>query len=187
MKPGDEANREWVDGLPKVQSWLNTPTWSNGVEQGLHNLRYLLLMADAEPGEWVIFGSTVLYLHGLREPETVGDVDAFVSRRVWGSLMRLTPGALSVEVPRAGDPPFLSFALGALPIHLFYDWNERDSAWMDVRECFKASENVNGWQCISLDLMRTQKEWAGTHDTETRPKHVADLEVLNRHLEVGSG
>jgi hypothetical protein len=36
--------------------------------------------------DYVLFGSTVLYLHGLREAESVGDVDVFVSRRVFDHL-----------------------------------------------------------------------------------------------------
>lgn len=134
--------------------------------------------------DYVLFGSTVLYLHGLREPETVSDVDVFVSRRVFDHLtdprFRLSyVPEWSVEEPRVGDPPFLRSTTSP-PVSAFWTWTQRDH-WMSVKRCFDDSERVRGWNCASLETVRHHKRNAGRDDGK-RAKHLRDLAVLDRAL-----
>lgn len=127
---------------------------------------------------YVIFGSAVMFLHGLKDEDDVGDVDFFLRRREWGSLMA-RPG-WKVQTPRADDPPLLELPLST-PLHAFYDWPARDS-WMDVAYCFGQAEEVKGYRCIPLSLLRHHKREAyeASKHVANAPqdKHLADLELL---------
>jgi hypothetical protein len=128
--------------------------------------------------DYVLFGSAVLYLHGLRDPETVGDVDVFVSRRVWEHFTdpRFRLGVVpewSVREPRRGDPPFL-LSTTSPPVSAFYDWTRRD-AWMSPKRCFADAERVRGWNCVSLETLRHHKRHANRQES----KHERDLRVLD--------
>lgn len=143
-----------------------------------------------QSNEYVIFGSAVMYLHDLRDVGSVHDLDVFVSPRVWGALMgdKASTG-MTVETPRAGDPPFLEYKIDT-PIHFFYAWTDRDT-WMNVPECFHRAETLqfpldavgrtySGWRCIPLDLMREHK--SNAHLTPERAKHERDLSLIDEHL-----
>lgn len=166
------------------------------IEQTLSYLRHMLLLADAAPNEYVLFGSTVLWMHGLREE--VADVDVFVSPRVYG-LWKDGPKSFMEafeERPRADDPPFLNLPT-IPPLHAFYEWTARDAGWITAQECFARAEwlsikrrsvGVTGWDltwpCIPLDLVRQHKRLAYQHNlgSEIHEKHRRDLVLLDAHL-----
>lgn len=131
--------------------------------------------------DYVLFGSTVLYLHGLREPESVSDVDVFVSRRVFDHLtdprfrLSVVP-EWTQEEPRDGDPPYL-LSTTTPAVSAFYTWTQRD-AWMSVKRCFDDAERVRGWNCASLETIRHHKRSAYA-DGLVLEKHLADLRTLD--------
>lgn len=147
------------------------------VREALAVLRGLLVLAQARPGEYVLFGSAVLYLHGIRSAESVGDVDVFVSRRVWGQMLEMEADVLT---PRAGDPPLLEFAdlTAGKALHAFYGWSARDP-WMSVEACFDSAEDVGGWRCASLEVIRGHK--AHAHLSPDRAKHERDLALIDSY------
>lgn len=137
----------------------------------------------ATPG-YVLFGSAVLYLHGIRDD--VGDVDLFVRPEYWERLSA-RPGWKAL-VPDVGDPPLLEgrVAEAAPAAHVFYAWSTRD-AWVDAGRCFALAEFVGVWPCVPLCEIRRQKQaaWDAAKREPGAPqaKHVADLELIDRHLE----
>lgn len=151
------------------------------IEDSLDTLLVLLERTQARDDEYVLFGSAVLYLHGLREPDTVGDVDVFVSRRVWGAL--LADQMSYVLTPQAGDPPMIE-RVTEPPLHLFYDWTARDAGWITRAGCFAAAEKVRGWQCVSLATIRSHK--VGAYDANRasarHAKHRRDIALIDAAL-----
>lgn len=122
-------------------------------------LRSLLAVVAADDlRDVVLFGSSVLMLHGLREE--IGDIDVFVRGRLYGELYRV---GLREERPREGDPPFLVFdgveGEMSVPVHFFYDWTARDE-WVSPGECFARAKMYRGWPCCPLDLVARHKHAA---------------------------
>lgn len=151
------------------------------IEDSLDALFVALERVDAQPYEYVLFGSAVLYLHDIRDGDTVGDIDVFVSRRVWGALMAVD-GA-HVLTPRAGDPPLLEFRTSP-PLHLFYEWTSRDAEWITYHECWASAEAVRGWQCASLAEIRRHKakSFEMNSDSPLHQKHARDVELIDLRL-----
>lgn len=160
----------------------------------LHKLFSPHAVAD---NEYVIFGSAVLYLHGIRDVNSVHDLDVFVSPRVWGALMgdKAATG-MTVETPRAGDPPFLEYKIDT-PIHFFYAWTPRDAEWITAEECFSTAEIIyrplldfgglrskSEWRCTSLETIRKHKTKAYSMNVGSarHEKHARDLELIDQHL-----
>lgn len=124
--------------------------------------------------ESVLFGSVVMYLHGLREE--VGDIDVFVSAYVYAKLRDRNDWI--EQYPREGDPPLLEYAPAdsLVPIHAFSQWTKRDT-WLDVRRCHALAEDVlhlgRTWRCIPLREVRRHKVMAG------RAKDADDIALLD--------
>lgn len=141
-----------------------------------------LAAAKAQPGEFVVFGSAVMLLHGLRE--RAGDVDLFVRRSLW---RRLYARGWRFELPRDGDPGLLTWDGGELPAAAFYAWTERDE-WVCADACFRYAEDVDGLPCAPLWLIRVHKAGARHYiEGEQRAypghaKHLADLAALDARL-----
>lgn len=161
------------------------------VRASLVRLSLLLWSVDAGVGDHVVFGSTVMYAHGLRE--TIGDVDVFVTRPAWGRL--LAQGDAIVQTPKAGDPPLLEFDcsdIGGPPIHVFYDWAD-SGAWLSIDGCFASAETLPGIPDAPARLYFASLEWvrevkarsfAANPDSERHAKHGRDVELIDRHLVV---
>lgn len=172
------------------------------VDISLGVLDACLSVANASDDEYVLFGSVVMHLHGIDVGRPPGDVDVFVSRRVWGALLGSTGAA--VRTPRAEDPPFLEWDMEDGPnLHMFYEWASRDDHWITAEDCFAAAEPVGvrfvahgrdavlaayankvPWQCISLALLRQHK--SKPFRSADMAKHAADLAILDAHLEATS-
>jgi hypothetical protein len=165
------------------------------IDFSLPMMNKLFYRHHVRSNEYVIFGSAVMYLHDLRDVGSVHDLDVFVSPRVWGALLgdKAATG-MTVETPRADDPPFLEYKIDT-PIHFFYAWTERDRSWMDAGECFARAETVtkpldavgwthSEWRCIPLDLLRKHKALAHSHNLGSREheKHQRDLVILDEAL-----
>lgn len=154
---------------------------NGSAEVTLRALRAELRAIEAEwRGGYVLFGSAVMLLHGLRE--TIGDVDLFVRVEVWAALWRR--GWLQ-RTPHPLDPPLLeAHPPGGLVVHAFERWRSGDP-WVDPARCFRERETVAGWPCAPLEVVREQKAgsvalWGADHPANA--KHVRDLELLDEVL-----
>jgi hypothetical protein len=158
------------------------------IEQTLERLRQELDLANAGRGEYVLFGSAVLYLHGLRDE--VGDVDVFVSRGVWADWFQFDGDGWHVRTPRADDPALLELRVeGGVKIHAFYDWTIRDSDWIRMWDCFEQAETVptahlGTWQCAPLSLIRAHKvgAWKANPGSAIHEKHLKDVDAIDDYL-----
>lgn len=126
---------------------------------------------------YAIFGSAVMYLHGLREE--IGDIDIFVDRYIYDQLKQ--KGWVE-QRPRAEDPPLLEAWLpgGQLPVHAFYDWKKRGMQ-IDVQELLNNPEYIQGWPVQRLEQLRDWKASIAHHDT--RPNDYADIAKIDAYLE----
>lgn len=128
--------------------------------------------------DYVVFGSAVLWLHGIRAE--IGDVDAFVKVPVWNVL--LDNGWTLVDPVPGIDPPFLELDLSPHPpLHAFYDWTRRDG-WLNVSRCYNLAEGVRGVRCIPLvEVARHKREaYRDYPDSSEHTKHLSDLRALER-------
>lgn len=102
---------------------------------------------------YVVFGSAVLYLHGLRD--RIGDVDVFVAPESYMHLKWLQ--GWEEHEPVVGDPRFLEGDVGAgVPVHAFHSWCPSD--WGVCRDaCFREAEMVQGLPCVPLWLCASHK------------------------------
>lgn len=133
----------------------------------------------------VVFGSTVMRLHGLKDD--IGDVDLFVPARTYHRLRSRPHGDWTEERPREDDPPFLSSTLPALGLNVsvFHCWTPRDK-WLDVPEAVATASRVAGLLCVKLELVARWKyeavvtTQAAGIKIEGSPweKHIADLFTL---------
>jgi len=141
----------------------------------LQELRFELEAVGTAWDEYVLFGSTPLILRGVidREP---GDVDIFVTRRVWGAL--LARDGWSVETPKAGDPPILVYipepGIGPA-VNAFFDWTA-DKPHVRPENCFASAtlveEGNEVWMCASNEEILAHKEGA------LAQKHINDIAAI---------
>lgn len=142
----------------------------------------MVLGRAATPEDFVLFGSSVLLLHELRE--SIGDIDLFVSEHLWGCCEIST--RWRTQRPRPDDPPFLVKPLvGGVEAHAFLAWTQRDREWMKVEDAWESLEIVNGWPCVSLEYMRQIKQGAFDHNPGSvfHLKHERDLKLIEEVLE----
>lgn len=139
------------------------------LEITLKELAFELRSVGARQDEYVLFGSTPLIMRGIID-RAPGDVDIFVTRRVWGALLpRL---GWEVEVPAAGDPPILVFS-GDPSVNAFYDWT-KTKPHVNVERCFVSATEVDGWMCASTEEILIHKEFA----IGKTQKHIEDVEAI---------
>lgn len=157
------------------------------IGQTLERLREELDLANAARNEYVLFGSAVLAIHGLRDE--IGDLDVFVSRGVWAEWFTIGD-YWHMRVPRIDDPPFLEMRVeGGVKIHAFYDWTIRDISWIDPSACFAQAETVptahlGTWQCAPLSLIRDHKvgAWKNNPGSPIHEKHLKDVAAIDDYL-----
>lgn len=154
-------------------------------------LAWLKLRLVPLEGRVVLFGSTVMALHGMGRE--CGDIDVFVRPRVYALLRDGI--AWTEERPHPDHPPFLSWhAPGLLPVNLFYDWRSDEQA-INPAECFLNQEMVCGWPCITLPILLKHKEMAlkyvrQQHHEERQvegtrwEKHVHDVAAIRSYMYV---
>lgn len=132
--------------------------------------------------EYVIFGSTSLIMRGILDREP-GDIDMFVSKRVWGKL--LPRDGWNSETPKAGDPPILVNKTTPIMIHAFYDWSDPEVD-MDVPHLLANPESIEYegflWNCIPVREALRHKEHAMAKGTIGVQKHIPDIELINEWL-----
>lgn len=139
----------------------------------LITLRRQLVLANADNSEYVIFGSTPLILRGILERQP-GDVDVFVSRRLWGRWLAM-PG-WDWETPKAQDPPILYYN-SEPAINAFFDWT-KVKPFVDPSECFASAELTQGFMCASTEEILKHKQGASADLS----KHISDIEAIKESL-----
>lgn len=131
---------------------------------------------------WVLMGSVVMYLHGLREE--VGDVDLFVTPTKWGELI---DKGWDCETPRVDDPPIAATDLEGIDVRLnaFFDWDKRHGYSQFEGGIVKAgiarAEFFEGLWCQSLDQLATWKEYLAANNVH--PKHGRDVALIRGYLD----
>lgn len=125
---------------------------------------------------WVLFGSTVLLLWGLRDE--VGDVDVFADEALWARLAR--SDSWEIKVGRLEDPSYLERHVDGIPVHVFYAWTRRQPE-VDAAQCCRAAQDVHGWPCTPLGLIRMHKamaieRWPNDPRVE---KDLADIKAID--------
>lgn len=131
--------------------------------------------------EYVLFGSMGMYFEGLRDE--VGDIDVFVTRRVWDKLQHL-PNWIEHK-PDPNDPPFLVLDTKP-PIHAFYDWTKKSKSMDVARNFAEARTSESGWRYAPLTEVVKWKREAVILGTKA-PKHLIDIETIETHLGLAKG
>lgn len=140
--------------------------------------------AGARPGEWVIQGSTVMYLHGIRR--VVGDIDIFVSRPTWDALIERGWDCVQAadDYIHCDDPPIARLYIPEHELHVdaWYEWDKRHNFERDiVSDGIASMELVQGYPCMSLQLLMSWKKWLG--GVGAHPKHAADAASISSYLQ----
>lgn len=128
-----------------------------------------------EESRFCLFGSSVMYLYGLREE--IGDVDIFVTKSLWDILKNW---GWELQVPRPEDPPLLEGKLRDMPpVHAFYAWKKRGYP-IDVEALLDTDLMVKGWPVQSLEQLKVWKATISHHDT--RPNDTDDIQRIDDFL-----
>lgn len=130
---------------------------------------------------WVLFGSAVMRLHGIRD--AIGDVDVFAAPVVWNELLRSTSPRWTLRTPDVNDPPFLELDAIGTAVHVFYAWTAKDPE-VDAIHCRRTAELVDGWPCAPLQVIRMHKAMAvDKHGIAGgRQKHRCDVLRIDGYL-----
>lgn len=141
---------------------------------------------DLPTGQYVISGSAVMVLHGLERPRPMGDLDIFCATRLFfnmllsGGYSEGTNWALWTPDPndRASccDPAKLYKSYHGLQVDIMSDWRHRPVRNIDVAWWIYNAENVDGWPCLSLQLLLDWKVSLG------RAKDRQDIPILQAAL-----
>lgn len=138
----------------------------------------------AAANEWTLFGSASLLLNGVDLGREPGDIDVFVSRRVWGELLSHDIDWY-VETPKAGDPPILVSTSADITIHLFYDWSDR-YVHMDVpgllAKSYWAGDSFPMFKVIPVEDALDHKRKAMTYGSKAVEKHIPDIAIIEDWL-----
>jgi hypothetical protein len=146
--------------------------------------KYVNQGPDGEMGaDWVVFGSFVLLLHGLREG--IGDVDVFVAPSLWVALS----GTLNwrLQLPNRKDPPLLERLVGGVRVHAFYAWTTSEPV-VTAEEAREQAEvvgvGVDAWPCVPLSLIRRHKIASREYNPGSvgHNKHRADIAAIDGYL-----
>lgn len=140
-----------------------------------NELREAMEGLKAADRKFCLFGSGVMFLHGLREE--VGDLDIFVSHALYAVLQ----GRGWVEHrPRMFDPPFLESSVPGEPtMNVFAAWKSRGML-IDLDTLLYAPEVVRGWPCQSLQQLCMWKASIAHHST--RPNDWQDVAKIAEFL-----
>lgn len=151
----------------------------NNFDGSLWRLARELDAVDTGKGEWAVFGSASLVVRGVID-RMPGDIDVFVSKRVWGKLL---PRERWIwETPNRFDPPILTYD-SPIPLHLFFEWRD-DNVDIDVPSLLMRAEATR-WPTITRDVMiaplydvERHKQAALNYGTLAVQKHKPDLEAI---------
>jgi hypothetical protein len=148
---------------------------NENLEIALRRLRADLDMAYPDwEVEAALFGSVTLVLRDVIDRE-VGDIDMFVSKRVWGLM--LPRARWRVLTPKPNHPPILAKTFNGYQTHLFFDWSN-EHAFIDPAKLMADSEFVQGWPCATIEeVLRHKKEVQ-----KTFKKHEQDITEIERHM-----
>jgi hypothetical protein len=149
----------------------------------LNVLKRDIYKSQATQREWTLFGSASLVVNGVLDREP-GDIDVFVSRRLWGALLPLRD--YHVETPNAGDPPILVNDVTPITIHLFFDWSDK-YVDMDVKDLLRRStfvetDKVGFLRVIPVKDALAHKKHAMSYGSKAVEKHIPDIAIIEEWL-----
>jgi hypothetical protein len=140
------------------------------------------------PDQFVVAGSGSMVLRGIKREKPMGDLDLFVTTRLWLHLQAATgPGPYEplfhVLSPTPGepgqcDPPWLRRTIEGLIVDVFHDYRYYGMPPIDTALWIKNAEYVGGVPCAKLEFLLDWKLRAG------RDKDLSDIRLLRERLGV---
>jgi hypothetical protein len=150
-------------------------------------------------GQWTLSGSGIMVMHNIERDKPMGDIDIFVSTRLFFDLLGINtvdigtnrtvrathdPRTSKWEVystdpldpKRRADPPYLAREMYGIEVNIFSDWRRRGVGDLDVNFLVHNAKPVDGIPCYPLQILLDWKEELG------RAKDVDDIRVLKEHL-----
>lgn len=130
-------------------------------------------------GQWVLCGSGVMVMHGLRDHRPMGDIDIFIATRPWFTI--LSKAAIEgwrifttdpTDYKRRADPPYLYRDMHGIEVNIFFDWRRRGVGDLDINLLILNAEEIEGVPCAPLQMLYDWKKSTG------RAKDVDDVAVL---------
>jgi hypothetical protein len=146
------------------------------------------IAADLEliEGQWTLSGSGILIMHDIQRAKPMGDVDIFVSTRLWMDILLASLHGFGrkwgVFTPDPDDtaarcdPPFLYADMYGIEVNIFSSWRRRGVGDLDVAWLIHNAKHVDGIPCYDLQFILDWKRETG------RAKDVDDIRILEEYL-----
>lgn len=127
--------------------------------------------------DWLLTGSIVLWLHGLRQD--VGDIDMFVTPKAWDRLnahLDYNGRWWKIVVPNPEHPPLLRKKITwGMTVDAWKEWAHPQD--MTVEHAFATREVFKGFSVMGLTTLRDWKMKLSD------PKHPRDVKIINDYLD----
>lgn len=145
----------------------------------------ILSLLRLPPNQYVIAGSGSMVMQGVERDRPMGDLDVFVSTRLWFKMyearrLRVPHWSLFTTDPedpkKRSDPPYLHATIHGFPVHIFFQWRHRSMGNIDLGFWFLNAVMVDDIPCADLRFIFDWKREVG------REKDQADVALLARHL-----
>lgn len=162
----------------------------NVSDKNLEQLDKILRQINLPKGQWVLWGSAVMTLHGIEYGRSFGDVDIFLSTRAWLDLQKDPSWTIFSTNPndpeRRSDPPFLYKYVDGVRVDVFPNWRNRyDYDNFNVSELITNAEIVKGWPCVPLKHIIDFK--IGRFHQRGAYKDLLDADLIKAHLGITIG
>jgi len=137
---------------------------------------------DLPEGQYALAGSAAMVLSGIQRAKEMGDLDIFVSTRLWFQILD-EPGIdwqIFTTDPddfhRRCDPPYLYATIFGLEVNIFSGWRTRGRGDIDVNLWVHNAKPIEGLMCVPLEFLLDWKRSVG------RSKDIDDIKLLMAHL-----
>lgn len=134
-------------------------------------IRSVIARLGLTDGEYVVGGSGVLALRGIRSAR---DVDLYVKERTFARLFEAAAAR-----PPAPDERQVTFVCGGVDVVAMTDW-KWDGYPIALQEALRGPEYVDDVPCVPLNYLLVWKQYAGS-----RPKDSEDVQLIGRYLAGG--
>lgn len=150
-------------------------------------IRAILRDLELPSPEWALAGSGVMFLHGIEREKPLGDLDIFVSTRLWFELYeaRRPDGGRrwdlwlpeSTDPTCRCDPAYLVRDMHGVEVNVFSSWRQRGPGDIDLNLWVHNAREVDGWPCVPISLLMDWKATMG------RAKDLSDIRQIAAFLE----
>lgn len=137
--------------------------------------------------QYALSGSAVMFLHGIPREKPLGDLDVFVSTRLWFKVLLNQPRSDRnrwsifttdpTDPQRRLDPPYLYRDMHGVEVNLFFNWRTRGVGDIDCNLWVHNAEVVDGLRCVPLYMLFNWKVQVG------RAKDTTDVRLIAEFFE----